>query len=168
MKLGRGDYYHYISGWLIINIYIYINFLMYPNFKETFILATDDSYNGFGATLSQLDRNGKEHLIVYASKSLRKEKMNYAATELECAADIWAIEHFHKYLDATKFILVTDHSALKLLCTAEPKGRIVRWILKLQLYNFGIVHRPGRIHSNIDALSRLLMQTTISNRPNES
>src|SRR6185295_3801042 len=87
--------------------------LAYPNFKETFILATDASYNGFGATVSQLDRNGKEHPIAYASKSLRKEEMNYAATELECAAVVWAIEHFHKYLGATKFILVTDHSALK-------------------------------------------------------
>jgi len=94
--------------------------------------------------------------------------MNYAATELECAAVVWAIEHFHKYLGATKFILVTDHSALKWLRTAEPKGRIGRWILKLQPYNFGIVHKPGRIHSNVDALSRLPTQTTISNRPHES
>ena len=26
MKIGRGDYYRYISGWLIIDIYLYINF----------------------------------------------------------------------------------------------------------------------------------------------
>ena len=60
------------------------------------------------------------------SKSLRREEMNYAATKLECTAVVWAIEHFHKYLGATKFILVTDHLALKWLCTAEPKGRIGR------------------------------------------
>ena len=142
--------------------------LAYPNFKQTFILATDASYNGFGATLSQLDRNRKEHPIAYASKSLRKEEMNYAATELECAAVVWAIEHFHKYLGTTKFILVTDHSALKWLRTAEPKGRIGRWILKLQPYNFEIVHKPGRIHSNVDALSRLPTQTTNPNKFNES
>src|SRR6185437_8327591 len=134
--------------------------LAYPNFRKTFILATDASYYGFGATLSQLDQNHKEHPIAYASKSLRKEEVNYGATELECAAIVWAIEHFHKYLAATKFILVTDHSALKWLRTAEPKGRIGRWILKLQPYNFEIFYKPGRIHSNVDALPCLPTQTT--------
>ena len=133
--------------------------LAYPNFKKTFILATDASYFGYGATLSQVDSNGKEHPIAYASKSLRKEELNYGATELECAAVVWAIEHFHKYLGTTYFVLVTDHYALKWLRTAEPKGRIARWILKLQPYNFEIVHKPGRIHSNVDALSRLPTQT---------
>ena len=133
--------------------------LAYPDFRKTFILATDASYYGFGATLSQLDHNRKEHPIAYASKSLRKEEVNYGATELECAAVVWAIEHFHKYLGTTHFILVTDHSALKWLRSAEPKGRIGRWILKLQPYNFEILHKPGRIHSNVDALSHLLIQT---------
>ena len=133
--------------------------LAYPDFRKTFILATDASYYGFGATLSQLDHNRKEHPIAYASKSLRKEEVNYGATELECAAVVWAIEHFHKYLGTTHFILVTDHSALKWLRSAEPKGRIGRWILKLQPYNFEILHKPGRIHSNVDALSRLPIQT---------
>jgi hypothetical protein len=133
--------------------------LRYPDFRKVFILATDASYYGFGATLSQLDSNNKEHPVAYASKSLKKEEMNYGATELECAAIVWAIEHFHKYLGATKFILITDHYALKWLRTAEPKGRLGRWILKLQPYNFEIIHKPGRIHSNVDALSRLQTQT---------
>ena len=133
--------------------------LAYPDFRKTFILATNASYYEFGATLSQLDHNQKEHPIAYASKSLRKEEVNYGATELECAAVVWAIEHFHKYLGTTHFILVTDHAALKWLCSAEPKGRIGRWILKLQPYNFEILHKPGRIHSNVNALSRLPIQT---------
>ena len=60
--------------------------LAYSNFRKTFILATDASYYGFGAILSQLDQNHKEHPIAYTSKSLRKEEVNYGATELECAA----------------------------------------------------------------------------------
>ena len=112
-----------------------------------------------------MDQNYKEHPITYASKSLRKEEINYGTTELECAAIVWAIEHFYKYLGATKFILVTDHSALKWLCTAKPKGRIGKWILKLQLYNFEIFHKPRMIHSNIDALSHLLTQTIKSSKP---
>src|SRR5260363_120333 len=62
-------------------------------------------------------------------------------------------------LGTIHFILITDHSALKWLHSAEPKGRIGRWILKLQPYNFEILHKPRRIYSNVDALSRLPTQT---------
>jgi len=85
--------------------------------------------------------------------------MNYDATELECAAIIWAIEHFYKYLETVKFILITDHYTLKWLQTAEPKGQIGRWILKLQSYNFEIIYKLKRVYSNVDALFRLLTQT---------
>ena len=59
--------------------------LAYSNFKYSFILATDASYYGYSATLSQLGKDEKEHPIAYTSKSLQKEEMNYGATELECA-----------------------------------------------------------------------------------
>jgi len=60
--------------------------LKYPDFNRLFILATNASYYGLRATLSQLDRNRKEHPVAYASKSLTKREVNYGATELECAA----------------------------------------------------------------------------------
>ena len=44
--------------------------LAYPDFSKKFILATDASYHGFGATLSQKDKDNKEHPIAYVSKSL--------------------------------------------------------------------------------------------------
>ena len=58
--------------------------LAYPNFKYSFILATNAFYYRYDATLSQLEKDEKEHPIVYASKSFWKEKINYGATELEC------------------------------------------------------------------------------------
>ena len=109
--------------------------LAYPNFKQIFIVATDTSYSGYEATLSQIDITRKEHLIAYVSKSLQPEEVNYRATKLEYAAIVWAIEYFYKYLGTSKFILITNHIALKWLQTTEPKGKIGRWILKLQLYN---------------------------------
>jgi hypothetical protein len=36
------------------------------------------------------------------------------------------------------------------------KGRLERWIMELQEFQFSVVHKPGKIHSNADALSRLV------------
>ena len=55
-----------------------------------------------------------------------------------------------------KFTIWTDHSALKYLKTAKiPEGKRMRWLLRLQQYNFEIKHRAGRENKNADALSRL-------------
>ena len=53
------------------------------------------------------------------------------------------------------FTIRTDHQALKWLKSLpEPTGRKARWLETLAEYTFTIVHRPGRQHSNADALSR--------------
>ena len=38
----------------------------------------------------------------------------------------------------------------------EAKGRLARWIMDLQEFDFSVAHRAGRIHNNADALSRLV------------
>ena len=49
----------------------------------------------------------------------------------------------------------TDHQALKwLLSIRDPRGRLGRWAITLQDKHFDIVHKPGRVHRNADALSR--------------
>ena len=37
----------------------------------------------------------------------------------------------------------------------DHEGQLARWLEKLQEFNFEIVHRPGKKHSNADALSRI-------------
>ena len=36
----------------------------------------------------------------------------------------------------------------------EPTGRLARWSLEIQQYNFEIIHRAGRSNGNADTLSR--------------
>ncbi len=36
------------------------------------------------------------------------------------------------------------------------KGRLERWVIELQEFQFSVVHKPGKLHSNADALSRLV------------
>ena len=54
-------------------------------------------------------------------------------------------------------MLVTDHRPLSWLyikSLKEPRGRIASWILQLEEYEWDIKHRPGKEHTNADALSR--------------
>src|SRR6185369_1390656 len=124
-------------------------------FKQPFYLHTDASGTGLGAVLTQRDKNNKKFAVAYASRSLTKPERNYSTTEQECLAVIWAVEHFHQYLGTSQFYLITDHSALQWLKTSELKGRRARWILRLEPYNYTVIHRPGRKHNNADAMSRM-------------
>ena len=132
--------------------------LAYPQFDKHFILQTDASDLGLGAVLTQKDNCGQEHVISYASRSLSDREKRYSATEKEALAVVFATDHFRAYLLGRNVTLVTDHSALRWLHSVEPKGRIGRWVMGLQEYEFAIQHRPGSANGNADALSRLLLQ----------
>ena len=113
--------------------------LTYSDFERPFVLYTDASGTGLGAVLAQRQDDGLEHVIAYASRSLNRAERNYAVTNQECLAIVWAIEHFHHFLELLPFEVVTNHSALKWLQTSKlPKGRRARWMMKLQQYNFTI------------------------------
>jgi len=132
--------------------------LRYPDFNKTFYLMTDGSAKGFGAVLAQKDENGKDFVIEFASQSIGDTRKNYNATELELAAAIWAMEKFHYYLGYSHFILITDHSAMVYLKNnpiKELKGRLAKWSLRIQPFNFTIQHRAGKKNTNADVLSRL-------------
>lgn len=130
--------------------------LMYPDFDKPFVVQTDASLNAVGAVLSQLDDKGLEHPVAYASRTLNTHERNYTVTERECLAVIYAYKQFRTYLHGVKFQVVTDHASLTWLQNLkEPEGRLARWALKLQAYDYEIIHRPGTKHQNADCLSRL-------------
>jgi hypothetical protein len=55
---------------------------------------------------------------------------NYATTEKELLAVIFAIDKFRSYLLGAKAIVYTDHATLKYLLTKkDAKPRLIRWIL---------------------------------------
>jgi hypothetical protein len=58
--------------------------------------------------------------------------LNYATTEKELLAVVFAIEKFRSYLVGTKVIVYTDHDTLKyLLMKKDAKPHLIRWILLL-------------------------------------
>ena len=93
-------------------------------------------------------------------------QMNYCTTRRELLAVICALQHFRHYLLGTKIILRTDHHSLKWLQTFKrPEGILARWVETLAEFDFVIEHRPGRLHSNVDGVSRpCLLYTSPSPR----
>jgi len=141
-----------------------INFpiLRLPDWTKMFILHTDCSNYCMGATLAQRDDNGDEYAVAYWSKGLKGAELNYGITEKECKAAVEAVKHFRVYLLGRPFKLVVDHSALTwLMSLREPTGRLARWILYFQQYEFTIEYRKGSKHSNADALSRPPIQSNV-------
>ena len=100
-----------------------------PDWSLPFEIMCDASDYAVGAVLGQT-KNKKHHVIAYASKTLTGAQLNYAATENELLAVVFAIDKFRSHLVGAKIIVYTDHAALKYLLTKkDAKPRLIRWIL---------------------------------------
>ena len=123
--------------------------LAIPNPSLKFELETDASDYAVGATLIQ---NGKP--IHYASRLLKKAEIRYSTYEKELLAIIFAFKQYYDCLVGKKFLLKCDHRPLIWIKDQKIKGRIGRWILTLQEFEFDIQHIAGNRNSVADALSR--------------
>ena len=129
--------------------------LAYPDYKKPFVVCTDASSKAVGAVLSQLDDNGREHPVHYASRVLSGTEVKYSAFEREALAVIFALKKFRHYLLSMRFKLYTDHQALKYVFNMkDPHGRIARWFSLLAEYDFEICYRSGNQNPSVDFISR--------------
>ena len=129
--------------------------LGYPNFEREFILETDASLRGLGAVLSQVDEQGKTHIIAYASQTLRpseKSMCNYSSAKLELLALKWAVtKKFRDYLLGLKFTVYTDNNPLAYIQTSKLGASQIRWLSELALFDFNIIYRSGKSNQAADA-----------------
>lgn len=133
--------------------------LRLPDLTRPFVVQTDASDLGLGAVLLQ-EYDGVLQPLAFASRSLIPAERNYSVTEKECLAIVFALRKFDVYLDGTKFVVQTDHSALSwLMRLREPAGRLARWALLIQHYDFSVQYRKGSTNVVADALSRAPLST---------
>ncbi len=131
--------------------------LAYPTREGHFVLSTDSSDVGNGAVPEQEQEDGGQvfkKVIAYASKTPSDSQRHYCITNKELLAVLMAVELFRYYLMGRYFTVVTDHASLMWLHNfSEPERMVVRWIARLQPFDFATVHRPGKHHSHADVLS---------------
>ncbi|KAK1607928.1 hypothetical protein QYE76_031601 [Lolium multiflorum] len=126
-----------------------------PDWNLPFEIMCDASDFAVGAVLGQrVDK--KLNVIHYASKTLDAAQRNYATTEKELLAVVFACDKFRSYIVDSKVTIHTDHAAIRYLMTKkDAKPRLIRWVLLLQEFDLHIIDRKGVDNPVADNLSRL-------------
>ena len=131
--------------------------LAYADYTKPFIVHTDASLDGLGAAIYQVQDDGKERVVAYASRSLGPTEVNYPPHKLEFLALKWAVtDKFHDYLyGQPDFKVRTDNNPLTyVLSSAKLDATGHRWLAELQNYNFHIEYKAGKLNKDADGLSR--------------
>ena len=102
--------------------------------------------------LENLDRDrhlckgGESYCIAYWSRTLKSAERNYSPTEREALSLRDGLVKCQPYLEGEKILAVTNHAAP----VWNRTGAVFVAYPDLQ-----IVHRAGRVHSNVDPISGL-------------
>ena len=99
-----------------------------------------------------------ERVIAYWSRLFKNAETRYSTTEREALATKEGLVKFQPFIEGKNVLLITDHSALQWARTYENANRrLAAWGAVFSAYapKLEIIHRAGRVHSNVDPLSRL-------------
>ena len=110
--------------------------------------------NAFDDTVVHVER-----VLGYWSRTFKDAETRYSATEREALAAKEGLVHFQPFIKGEQVTLVTDYAALQWAKTYENANkRLAAWgaVYSAYLPGLDIVHRPGRVHSNVDPLFRLI------------
>src|ERR1700738_1286118 len=96
-----------------------------------------------------------EDVIAYWSCTFKDAELRYSMTEHEALGTKEGLVKFQPFIEGEQILLVTDHAALQWACTYKNANRrLAAWGAVFSAYTpkLEIIHRPGRIHSNVDPL----------------
>ncbi|MBW0509516.1 hypothetical protein O181_049231 [Austropuccinia psidii MF-1] len=85
--------------------------LLMPDFKLPFKLYIDESADGLGAALHQVQSiNDKpvEGPICFISRQIKQTEARYGASQIECLCLVWALEKLNYFLEGCFFEIMTD------------------------------------------------------------
>ena len=138
--------------------------LLMPNSTGHFVLVSDTSKTGCGATLYQKQR-GKYHLVACYSKRLPEAVANYSISEFKLTGVMANIAAFKHLLRNANFHVYCDHSALVQILKAKKRATYSETkglIENLSEYKFDMYFLKGRRCTyQIFYLDILMMKTLI-------
>ena len=123
--------------------------LAHPDMTQPFVIFTDASNYGVGAVLVQNSRP-----IWFASRSLTPLERKYDTREKEAIGVRFGLDKFKPYYYPNHVTVFNDHGNLRWLMHHNQIGRLARWQLDLQQYDFTISFVRGINNPVADALSR--------------
>ena len=131
--------------------------LISPNWDLPFHIYCDASNFAVGSALCQpFGDEKKDRPIAFASRQLTGAERNYSTTEREALAMVFSIKKYRHYLLLSKVVFYVDHISLRYIVNKpDLSGRIARWVLLLQEFDYEVVYKPGRMHLQADHLSRI-------------
>eukprot|EP00253_Pinus_taeda_P006002 PITA_06002 len=130
--------------------------LVFPYWKRELHVHVDASCIALGAVLTQVGEGEMDHPIAFASRKLSKAKKNYSKTECKGLAMVNTLQKFRHYLLGGHFKMYTDHFALTYLVNKPVLGgKICRWLLLFQEYDFEVIVKSRQLNARPDHLSRI-------------
>ena len=121
-------------------------------------VTTDASGVGVGAVFEQRVEGVGWVPVAFWSRKMNQAERRYSTTDQEWLAVVEAVTRQWKHwLKGRRFILRSDHSALKQLLTIKGEdftNRQFRWFEKLRDFTFEFEYLPGPTNAAADALSR--------------
>ena len=130
--------------------------LVFPDWEKTFHVHVDALTIALGAIMAQPGVGDLDHPIAFASIKFLESEKNCNTTKIEGLAMVYALQKFRHYLLGKHFKMFTNNFALKYLVSKLVLGgRICRWLLLFQEFNFELRVKPRKMNAGHDRLSRV-------------
>jgi hypothetical protein len=124
--------------------------LTMPGMEKSFSIYCGASGQGLGCVLMQ-----DGHVVVYASRQLRKHEEKYPTHDLVLAVIVHALRIWRHYIIGKRCEVYSDHKSLKYIFTQPNLNlRQRRWLELIKDYDLGINYHPRKGNVVANALSR--------------
>src|SRR5271163_3328668 len=128
-----------------------------PRYDRPFQIECDASEYAVGCCLSQIDDEGNERHIAFASSKLTDTQRRWSVLEKEGYAVVYALRQFDVLVFGSPVDVYCDHDPLQYMINNSPKSaKMTRWALGLARYDLRVHHKAGALNVNADCLSRLI------------
>ena len=100
--------------------------------------------------------DGVEYPVLFCSRKLATNEANYAPTEGEALAILFAWRRLAQVLYGQKVVIRTDHRPLLFIQGGmEHNRKLARWWMLLQEFDYRLEYVTGKSNLVADGLSRL-------------